>query len=98
MKIHVAQRQKIGKRQDKKQGRIHEPKSRAGGQERRKKLSVTNRLKSAKKAKCDRQTDRPTDRQTDRVGHRVACMRLKILQLKEETLPTLHSFACVLSG
>ena len=40
-----------------KQGRIHEPKSRAGGQERRKKLSVT--------AKCDRPTDR--------VGYRVAC-------------------------
>ena len=44
-----------------KQGRIHEPKSRAGGQERRKKLSVTNRLKSAKKAKCDRQTNRWTE-------------------------------------
>ena len=45
------------------QGRIHEPKSRAGGQEQRKsKVSPT---------------DRPTDRQTDRVGCRVACTRLK---------------------
>ena len=39
---------------EKKQGRIHEPKSRAGGQERRKKLSIT-----------DRQTDGQTDRRTE---------------------------------
>ena len=41
--------------QEKYQGRIQEPKSRAGGQEReKKKLSV-----------ADGQTDRPTDRPTD---------------------------------
>ena len=39
-------------RKNKKQGRIHEPKSRAGGQERRKSKVLP--------------TDRPTDRQTDR--------------------------------
>ena len=35
-------------REGHKQGRIHKPKSRAGGQERQNKLSVTNWLKMAK--------------------------------------------------
>ena len=34
-----------------------------------------------KKAKCYGRTDGPTDRQTDRAGCRVACTRLKILQV-----------------
>ena len=50
--------------QEKYQGRIQEPKSRAGGQERQK-----------KKAKHGRWTDRPTDRRTEWVV-RVACTRL----------------------
>ena len=36
---------------------------------------------NAKKAKRDRPTDGPTDRRTDRAGCRVACTRLKNVQI-----------------
>ena len=71
-----------------KQGRLHEPKSRAGGQGQwwnwptrrfgRSSNPQTARKRQKKQSVTDRPTDQPTDRQTDRAGHRVACTRLKI--------------------